>query len=347
MIRFAVVITSSQGMLAQLIDGLCRSGRRAGMCLFVVCLSLATAATASTEPAQTSGVEAEHALSETEMVEKYTESIAVFVESISGGKVEDIRFLGIEEHRLKVFPEARFSVNRSQPERKAEVSVDVESGLPVGYLWLWLELESKGVPLTQAVTEARAFEAAAPILRYYGLPDAVTDYVVEPPSADNPVNGLFLNEWVFRRQFEYQGLPCRNTGIFICVSSFSGSVHSVKYVAPVEPEPVATVISRADAVDRARQYLPQSRFGRSIKIWLPPTAVRETRQVIAFPNSNFDDIPSSAGISRSKAYLCWEVPFEWHVEDHNALAVLWITVDAGVPIGGDGRGQAAAARPGN
>jgi hypothetical protein len=286
-------------------------------------------------------VETDRDKSASVMIEEYQDSIRDFLRNIPPSIFDSIEFGAIEERWRGAHSKAKFTLNRAQREERTDVEVDMQTGRVVDYMWPWPEPESKTVPISQAIPMNSAFEAATPVLEYYGLSEDIADYTVAAPDADDPDRGLLLAEWAFSCAFEYEGLPCRHTGIWIDVSAFSGRVRSVKYLPVVEPKPLTNKISKEAAVEIARQYLPQCGHLNSENIWVSEAAENEVSEVIAFPNGNFDEIRESDDIQPWNSYYCWEVPFEWEpqcelLEGDRRQAVLWITMDSGKPIGGGG-----------
>ncbi len=272
----------------------------------------------------------------TMMIERFQNNIGEFLKSIPTSRFDTIDFGSVEEKWLGAHSKATFTLNRAQRDERLDVDVDVQTGQVVGYLWPWPEPESKTIPISEAIPMDRAFEAAKPLLRYYGLSEDIDDYKAVPPDTDDPDRGLLLAEWRFSRSFEHEGLPCRYTGIWIRISAFSGRVRTMVYFPVVEPKPLTKAISKEAAIEIARRYLPECRHLSFERIWLSDTVSNETRQVIAFPNKNFDDLPAGEDIQPWNAYYCWEVPFEYeHPMAGPSQAVLWVTMESGIPIGGE------------
>ncbi|MGI6461875.1 MAG: hypothetical protein ACOX5J_17625 [Candidatus Hydrogenedentales bacterium] len=334
--QIMAVTTRFQGALTKHVNrspaALCASGSPArALVLLLLISSSVSLVQIHADDVETGGDE-----DAAKMIERFQDNIAEFLKSIPASRFDTIEFRSVEEHWWGAHSKAAFILNHAQRDERLDVDIDLQTGQVVGYMWPWPEPESKTVPISEALSMIHAFEAAKPVLRYYGLSENITDYEADPPDTDDPDRGLVMADWRFSCNFEYEGLPCRHTGIWIKVSAFSGRVRSMTYVPVVEPKPVTKAISKEAAIEIARRYLPECKHLSFKRIWLIDTVSSETRQVIAFPNTLCDDLPTCEDIQPWNAYYCWEVPFE---HEHPTCGVLqlglWITMESGIPVGGE------------
>lgn len=187
-----------------------------------------------------------------------------------------------------------------------------------------------------------AYAIAKVILPYYGLTPSIDEYTITLETFDPGVPGMKESKyWLIEREFVLNGLPCRGSLFRCTVSCGRAIIDFVMYEEVVEPAPADSTISREQARELAVGYLNRS---RDIRYYAQKFEVRpsdEAREVIAKPSwswHSYDDDGSTAKqVDFTKAYFCWEIPFdEWsNVTGLKSTEVLWIRKDTGKLIGGD------------
>ena len=267
----------------------------------------------------------------------YRSSILEFSHVLPDLSVETITFRQFESNWRGPRSRVAFIINVGCPAERALIEIDTETSKVVGYVRYKPESVAEGASPEDVLTVQDAFLSALPVLQYYKLSTSITDYKTIRPRTT--FGDLSYAEWVFTQESSFEGVPFRISGIVVVVTASSGMVRDVVFLPVIEPEPRhAEPISKETAIGSATQYLEDSPFFANRRTSFPCDLNTRIQAVIAFPNRNFDGAPPADGVDPSKAYYCWEIPFEWGTSAGEAQhkCVLWIAMDSGKFIGGDG-----------
>ncbi len=267
----------------------------------------------------------------------YRSSILEFSHALPDLSVETITFRQFESNWRGPCSRIVFTINKGCLAEMATIQIDTETCKVVGYVRYKAESGTEGASPEDVLSVQDAFQSALPVLQYYKLSASINDYKAMSPQTN--LGDLSHARWVFAQEFSFEGVPFRLSGIIVAVTALSGMVRDFAFLPVIEPEPRhAEPISKEAAIGSATLYLEGSRFFADRRMSYPCDLNTRIQAVVAFPNRNFDGAPPADGVDRSKAYYCWEVPFEWGISAGEAQhkCVLWIAMDSGKFIGGTG-----------
>ena len=237
--------------------------------------------------------------------------------------------------------QSRFSINGKSGWDYASLTYDNRRQLVVGYHREATPEDSCDDCDIRVKGADDAYAIAKVILPYYGLTPSIDEYTITLETLDPGVPGMKESKyWLIHKEFALNGLPCRGSVFRCTVSSCRAIIDFVMYEEVVEPAAADLTVSRERARELAVGYLNRS---RDIRYYAEKFVVRpsdEAREVIAKPSydwHSFDEDGSTAKqVDFTKAYFCWEIPFDiWvRVGGFKSSYVLWIRRDTGKLIGG-------------
>lgn len=190
---------------------------------------------------------------------------------------------------------ADFSVFRHQEERDANCDA------------------TKVAPLTKE----RTFEAARPVLEFYGLEADPALYTIDVDTQGD-LQGLV------ERYLDYRGVPCWPSSISVRVDAKRGEVSRVQYLSVIPPENEPGGLSRESAVALATDWTRHSPYttpeeladgGREWQV-VREDPLGDTLMVIFVP----DDLVTGRGrdpYRPVKSYYCWAVPIVWYRQPYD------------------------------
>ena len=108
-------------------------------------------------------------------------------------------------------------------------------------------------PMDTVLSADEAFALARCVLQYYKLPLDAAEYDVLP-SRSVPAD-VSHGRWEITRDLSYQGMESLKSRVMVAVRAYTKRVEIVEYSPPVPPAPVKNGISRAEAVERAREVV--------------------------------------------------------------------------------------------
>lgn len=202
------------------------------------------------------------------------------------------------------------------------------------------ELGASERRIDEAISEDAAWESIKPVLTYHDLPLKKQEYAMTLVDTANlkGEGDLYGAAWEIKKNFFYQGRPCRNSRITLLVSASSGNLWAMHYSPVQVPEKTVKRISEAEAILEADHWLANHAYfeGKTPRLSVSPS--NPVQEVVAQPNTTWvlEGEAHSDG-NPSSAYFCWEVPFEFVERDNLFTGRLWIRVDTGMVIGGSER----------
>jgi hypothetical protein len=175
----------------------------------------------------------------------------------------------------------------------------------------------KGMP--QSVSEGQAFEAAKPVLRWYGLPLEREQYDIRPDKGTLPPQFLRI-----ARQHSFQGVPCRARGVSVVVSMFEPTVSWVSYDPVTIPEEDFISVSQEEALGTATEWMGRIREFQKDGVGYVFTKNLEQIKKVITPPLNIpirgEKQPQDNGFRLDKTYYAWSVPVTFSV---NGRKVKW------------------------
>lgn len=237
----------------------------------------------------------------------------------------------------------RISVDRNLETEGGLVQLSSRGGKVLAYVRGGDFLDESHVTerrLDEAISEDAAWESIKPVLTYHDLPLKKEEYTMTLVDTANlkGEGDLYGGAWEIKKDFSYQGRPCRNSRIILLVSANSGKLWAMHYSPLVVPEEADKRVGKADAMRAAGTWLDSHGYFRDKSAMLSVSSSDPVREVVARPNNTWvleDEVQTDEDPSR--AYFCWEIPFEFVERDHSFRGKLWVRVDTGRVIGGSER----------
>jgi len=196
------------------------------------------------------------------------------------------------------------------------------------------EPAAKGHSIDDAITADAAWQAAQPVLAYYGLSYAREEFRFQMGDSEPEGNDLYGAYWYIEYDYTYNGLPCRYNTFRVKLSAYSGTiltVHNAPIIVPKEPQ---QKISKTKAIEQAKAWLEERLYLKGKQPTVDETAPDRIEEVIARPNRSYVvDGEAPEMKLTEEAFYCWEVPFEF-IEDGNTFRrSVWVNIETGQVIG--------------
>jgi len=255
--------------------------------------------------------------------------------------IESIRVNGESSPALALPPGSlQASVRESPSGDTVGLHFDPASGTVYAYTRTnWLDKPGyEGRTHRDAVSEAKAWERAVPVLRHYGLSTDRKEYevVLEDPFTEEKEGDLYGARWWIRKELTHQGLRCRGSQLSLDLSAVSGEVAMLWYLPVVVPRVKHRVrVSEAEAVEKAKKWLRRTDFFESLAFTVGPMDQMGVEQVIGRPEDpclNRDG--KGAYPDTGESFYCWQIPYRYVDNGQGWTHVLWVRVDNGDVIGG-------------
>lgn len=199
----------------------------------------------------------------------------------------------------------------------------------------------RGRTIEDAISAEAAFEAALPILRYYGLPTSPENYTIglgDVGQVEAP-DDLYAALWDVSGKFQHKGVPSRWGRVRIAISAHSGSVISVRYDPLIVPREPQVRISKVEAVQSAKGWLAERKYFVDKRPTVEEQGLERIEEVIAVPNNAYL-LPGEVSRAQNdpvQSFYCWEVPFTFVEHEHTFKSYLWVNVETGEVIGAEFR----------